>query len=189
MVTTHNPKLAERMSQMRNHGAAVSEEQRYHGPKPYILPNFNLLGFNYRMTDLQGALGVAQLEKLDEFIAERAKWAQYYREQLSGMDWLQLPCEPENGGHGWQAFVAFCDPDKAPMPRNRIMEHLQEQGVSTRPGTHAVHMLGLYKEKFGINAGDFPIARSCNNNTMAIPLHNRMTEKDYEFVVNTLHEL
>ena len=61
MVTSNNDALAERMNQMRNHGATLSEEQRHHGPKPYILPDFNLLGFNYRMTDMQGAVGLAQL--------------------------------------------------------------------------------------------------------------------------------
>ncbi|MFO7761100.1 MAG: DegT/DnrJ/EryC1/StrS family aminotransferase, partial [Desulfobia sp.] len=65
MMTTNTDELAEKMTMMRNHGASVSEEQRHHGPKPYILPEFNLLGYNYRMTDLQGAVGLAQLRKLD----------------------------------------------------------------------------------------------------------------------------
>ena len=189
MVTTHDAKLAERMNQMRNHGASISEEQRHHGPKPYILPDFNLLGFNYRMTDLQGAIGIEQLTRLDEFIKERAKWAGYYNEKLADIKWLRLPVEPEKGNHGWQSYVTYCDPEKAPAPRNKIMELLQERGIATRPGTHAVHMLGLYKEKFGIEANDFPNAQDCNNNTMAIPLHNRMTLEDYEYIVETLHAL
>lgn len=189
MVTTHDAQLAEQMNKMRNHGASISEEQRHHGAKPYILPDFNLLGFNYRMTDLQGAIGIEQLKKLDGFIAERAKWARYYNEKLADIKWLHLPAEPENGNHGWQSFVTYCDPEKAPAPRNEIMELLQERGISTRPGTHAVHMLDLYKDKFGIKAGDFPNAQGCNNNTMAIPLHNQMTEEDYEYIIKTLHEL
>ena len=188
MVTSNNTMLAERMNQMRNHGAAISEEQRHFGPKPYNLPEFNLMGFNYRMTDLQGSIGLVQLEKLDNFIRERAKWARYYREQLSDIDWLCLPDEPENGKHGWQSFVIYCNPDKSPIPRNELMEQLQVRGISTRPGTHAVHMLNLYKEKFGINASDFPNAWDCNDNTMAIPLHNRMVKENYEYIVGTLHE-
>ncbi len=146
MVTTNNHELNEKMNMMRNHGASISEEQRHHGPKPYILPDFNLLGFNYRMTDLQGAVGLVQLAKLESLIKERSQWAQWYREKLSDIDWLKLPEEPENGRHGWQSFVTYVDPDKAPRPRNEIMDYLQKQGVSTRPGTHAVHMLGLYRE-------------------------------------------
>lgn len=189
MVTTHNDELAEKMNMMRNHGASISEEQRHHGPKPYILPDFNLPGFNYRMTDLQGAVGITQLSKLDDFIDERAKWAQWYRQQLGDIDWLHLPHEPEEGRHGWQSFVTYVDPQKAPMPRNDIMEHLQKQGIATRPGTHAVHMLGLYRKKYGIRPDDFPVARDCDAHSMAIPLHNRMSEEDYVYVAEAIKEL
>jgi len=189
MVTTNNEELAVRMNQMRNHGATLSEEQRHHDPKPYILPDFNLLGFNYRMTDLQGSVGLVQLTKLDDFIDERAKWAKWYQEQLQDVDWLILPEEAEDGRHGWQSFVTYVDPDKAPLPRNEIMDRLQAQGISTRPGTHAVHMLTFYQNKFGINPDDFPGARDCNDHTMAIPLHNRMSPNDYEYVVKCLKEI
>ena len=186
MITTQNNLFSELMDQMRNHGATISEEQRHHGPKPYILPDFNLLGFNYRMTDLQGSIGIVQLEKLDSFIDERSKWANWYREKLSDIDWLRLPQEPENGKHGWQSFVTYVDPKTAPMPRNNIMEKLQDMGISTRPGTHAVHMLSIYKDKFGIKQNDYPGARDCDANTMAIPLHNQMIREDYEYIVNAL---
>ena len=189
MVTTNDDALAERMIMMRNHGASISEEQRHRGPHPYLLPDFNLLGFNYRMTDIQGAVGLVQLEKLERFISERAKWASWYREQLADLDWLRCPEEPEAGRHAWQAFVTWVEPEKAPMSRNEMMDLLQQKGVSTRPGTHAVHMLGLYRERFGLRPGDFPGARDCDANTMAIPLHNRMTEEDYGYVVETLHNI
>ena len=186
MITTQNNLFSELMDQMRSHGATISEEQRHHGPKPYILPDFNLLGFNYRMTDLQGSIGIVQLEKLDSFIDERSKWATWYREKLSDIDWLKLPQEPENGKHGWQSFVTYVDPKTAPMSRNNIMEKLQNMGISTRPGTHAVHMLSIYKDKFGIKQNDYPGARDCDANTMAIPLHNQMIREDYEYIVNAL---
>jgi len=189
MVTTANAELAERMNQLRNHGATLSEEQRHHGPRPYLLPEFNLLGFNYRMTDLQGAVGLVQLGKLDGFIDERARWAEYYCDQLAGIDWLRLPSAPAGGRHGWQAFVTYIDPAKAPMPRNDMMEILQAKGISTRPGTHAVHMLAYYRDRFGFNPEDFPGARDCNDHTMAIPLHNRMTAEDYAYVVEAIRQL
>ena len=186
MLTTQEDSLFELMDQMRNHGATISEEQRHHGAKPYILPDFNLLGFNYRMTDLQGSIGLVQLDKLDSFIDERAQWANWYREKLSDVKWLILPQEPENGRHGWQSFVTYVNPELAPLSRNEIMEKLQELGVSTRPGTHAIHMLSLYKNRFNIKPEDFPNARDCDKNTMAIPLHNRMSEEDYNYVVACL---
>lgn len=189
MVTTNDPALGELLSMLRNHGASISEEQRHHGPRPYILPEFNVLGYNYRMTDLQGAVGVVQLKKLDTFIDERQKWAQYYIDQLSELGWLQLPVYGDDYKHGWQSFVTLVDPETAPMSRNDIMERLQEVGISTRPGTHAVHMLNFYKEKYNIKPEDFPGAMKANDHSMAIPLHNRMTAEDYEYVVNALKSL
>jgi len=189
MLTTNNAELAGVADRLRNHGASISEEQRHRGPRPYLLPEFNLLGFNYRMTDLQGAIGLVQLGKLDQFIAERQRWGEYYREHLADLDWLRMPVFPANGTHAWQAFVTYVDPEDAPLERNDIMERLQARGIATRPGTHAVHMLGYYRERFGLLPTDYPGARNCNDHTMAIPLHNRMTEEDYAYVVRSLHEI
>ena len=189
MLTTNNAALADVADRLRNHGASMSEEQRHAEPKPYLLPEFNLLGFNYRMTDIQGAVGLVQLGKLDRFVEERAKWAAWYYNELGNLDWLRLPAEPEEGNHAWQSFVVRVDPDRAPLSRNAIMERLQARGISTRPGTHAVHMLGLYAEKFGFRPDDYPGARDCDANSMAIPLHNRMTAEDYSYVAEAIRDL
>ena len=189
MVTTNDSSLAETCDQLRNHGASVSEEIRHRGPKPYLLPDFNLLGFNYRMTDLQGAVGLVQLTKLDSFISEREEWARFYADRLSEIPWLRMPMFPVDGQHAWQSFVTFVDPEKAPMPRNDIMEKLQDAGISTRPGTHAVHMLGYYVDRYGFGPNDYPGARASNDHSMAIPLHNRMAAEDYEYVVSALTSL
>jgi dTDP-4-amino-4,6-dideoxygalactose transaminase len=189
MVTTQDAALAATADQLRNHGASISEEQRHKGPKPYLLAEFNLLGFNYRMTDLQGAVGLVQLAKLDRFIDERDRWASWYMEQLAGIPWLRMPQRPADGKHAWQAFVTTVDPARAPLPRNQIMEQLQQQGIATRPGTHAVHLLGYYRERFGLQPDDLPGARDCDANTMAIPLHNRMGAEDYAYVVEALRAI
>jgi perosamine synthetase len=188
-VTTNDEALAEKVNMLRNHGASIPEELRRHAARPYILPEFNLLGFNYRMTDLQASVGLVQLSKLDRFIDEREKWADFYNKEFSGLDWCLTPTIAKDYRHGWQAYVCYIDEGKAPMPRNRIMEVLQSKGISTRPGTHAVHMLGLYKQKLGFTSNDFPIARDCDRYSMAIPLHNRMTAEDFDYVVNAIKEL
>jgi perosamine synthetase len=189
MVTTRDASLAERCNILRNHGASVSEEIRHHGPKPYLLPDFNLLGFNYRMTDLQGSVGIVQLSKLDRFINERAAWADHYQKRLAGIPWLRLPVSPDGNRHGWQSYVTFVDDAMAPFPRNEIMEHLQSKGISTRPGTHAVHALGYYRDRYGFKPGDFPGAMACDTRSMAIPLHNRMSRADYDYVADALLSL
>jgi dTDP-4-amino-4,6-dideoxygalactose transaminase len=141
------------------------------------------------MTDLQGAVGLVQLRKLDRFVAERQRWAEYYGEQLADIPWLRMPQFPHDGTHAWQSFVTYVDPAVAPLARNTLMERLQERGIATRPGTHAVHMLGYYRERYGVAAADYPAARDCDAHTMAIPLHNRMTADDYAYVVRSLHEI
>lgn len=189
MITTNDDKLAELISSLRNHGASISEEQRHHGAKPYILPDFNILGYNYRMTDLQAAVGIVQLKKLDLFIDEREKWAKFYDEALKDIGWLRTPVVGSEYKHGWQSYVIYIDESKAPVSRNDMMEKLQQMGVSTRPGTHAPHMLNYYAEKYNIKPDDFPGAKDCNNYSMSIPLFNKMTNEDYEYVVHCLKSI
>ena len=189
MLTTDDSDLAEAANRLRNHGASVSEEIRHHGPKPYLLPDFDVLGFNYRMTDLQGALGLVQLGKLDRFIAERDKWARWYCDALADIAWLQMPSIPAGYGHAWQSFVTVVDEASAPAPRNDMMETLQEAGISTRPGTHAVTELGYYKERLGLQSGQFKVASRLERQTLALPLHNRMSAEDYAYVSETLHRI
>jgi len=184
MVTTADAGLAQRVNSLRNHGAEISEEVRHAAARPYILSDFNLLGFNYRMTDLQGAVGLVQLKKLDRYIDERQRWADYYRRELSGISWLRLPEVPAGYRHGWQSYVCMVK-----GVRNDIMETLLQRGVNTRPGTHAVHLLKYSRERFGLKPADFPVAREADAQSMAIPLHNRMAEDDYRHVVRALREV
>jgi perosamine synthetase len=189
MLVTNDADLAAHADVLRNHGASISEEQRYRGAQPYLLASFDELGFNYRMTDVQAAIGLVQLGKLDAFIAERDRWARFYREQLSDIAWLRQPVMPNDGTHAWQAYVAYVDPARAPLSRNEIMAELHRRGVATRPGTHAVHMLGYYRAHFGYADEDLPSSRDCERNAMAIPLHNKMTEDDYRYVVTCIRNV
>lgn len=189
MLTTHDESLAAHAAVLRNHGASISEEQRHQGPQPYLLPAFDELGFNYRMTDVQAAIGLTQLAKLDGFIDERAHWVQFYRDALADISWINLPEPPSHSRHAWQACVTIVDPERAPASRNEMMGRLHARGVATRPGTHAVHMLGYYVSRFGFRPDDHPAARYCEQNTMAIPLHNRMSEDDYAYVVQMIREV
>jgi perosamine synthetase len=189
MLTTNNDELAAHMDKLRNHGASISEEQRHHGPKPYILAAFEMVGYNYRMTDIQGAIGVVQFSKLDQFIDERAAWADYYAEGLKNIPWLKTPVIPDGYKHGWQSYVTQIDETLAPMKRNDIMEVLQQQGISTRPGTHAVHMLDIYARTFGIQPQDFPNAFKADQYSMSIPMHNRMVKEDFDYIISALNSI
>lgn len=186
MLTTNNDDIAAHLDKLRNHGASISEEQRHQGPKPYILSAFDIVGYNYRMTDLQGALGTVQIKKLDQFIDERQQWADYYFDNLKDISWLRTPEVPEGYKHGWQSYVLFIDEEKSPLKRNDMMEALQQKGIATRPGTHAVHMLGAYANTFNLRPSDFPEAYAADQYSMSIPLHNKMVKADFDYIITAL---
>ncbi len=189
MITTNDEKLGSRLKVLRNHGASISEEERHSGQKPFILSDFNELGYNYRMTDLQGAVGEVQVKKLDSLIEERNKWANFYNRELEKITWLNLPTHSKDFKHAWQSYVILVDETKSPFSRNAIMELLQEKGISTRPGTHAIHMLGYYSRKNNFSPHDFPAAQIANDYSISIPLHNNMEKDDFKYIVNTLKSL
>ncbi|MBK6861728.1 MAG: DegT/DnrJ/EryC1/StrS family aminotransferase [Saprospiraceae bacterium] len=189
MITTNNDDYAEIIKKLRNHGASISEEQRHKGPKPYILPNFDLIGYNYRMTDIQGAIGLVQLKKLLTFIETRNKWAHYYSNLLNEINWLTTPEQLTNYKHGWQSYVLLINPNNSPISRNDFMELLQSKGIATRPGTHAVHMLNFYKSKYKINENDFPNSKIADQQSVALPLHNLMTQDDFDYIINTIKNI
>ena len=189
MVTTNDPILAETIRTMRNHGATISEEQRHRGDFPYLLPEFDTLGFNYRMTDMQGAIGIVQLGRLDGLLAERRGWAAFYSEALEDLDWLRVPSVPDNSVHAGQSYVTVVDAASSPYSPNEIMRRLHEVGVATRPGTHAVHELGFYQHLLSGRSAVCPVASASAAYSMAIPLHNGMVEADFAYVVRQLHDV
>ena len=189
MITTDDEHLYELLKMLRNHGATISEERRHLSPKPYDLPDFDNCGFNYRMTDLQGAVGLVQMKKLDEMLSERQVRAANYIETLSELTWLRMPMVPEYFYHSWQSFVTYLESEKSSISRNEVMSGLHERGVATRPGTHALHILGYYKKAFDFSPSDFPNSLASAQNSMAIPLHNQMSSEDYEYVIQAINSL
>ncbi len=188
MVTTSDDALAEGLRSRRDHGASISDEMRHTGGEPWLLPDFDVLGFNYRMTDLQGALGQVQLTRLDALLAERRRWAEWYSKELAGISWLRMPSAPDGFDHSWQSYVTVVEP-WAPKERNVVMKLLHEAGIATRPGTHAVPALGWYRSNFGTSADMFPVAVDLEARSMSIPLHNHMGEDDFGRVVDALGKI
>jgi len=183
MVTTDDSALAGRVRSLRNHGAVTATSAAV---GPATMPDIDSLGFNYRMTDLQAAIGLVQLEKLDGFIDERARWARWYVDQLADIQWLTTPTVSNGYRHAWQAFVTVVDETAAPVKRDDLMQRLASRGIATRPGTHALCELSYYRENFGVQRSRYPVAARLHYQSMAIPLHNRMCEADFQYVVDNL---
>lgn len=184
MVTTEDDGLAKKVGSLRNHGATGP------GPlqdptRPYHMGTFNMLGYNLRLSDIQAAVGVAQMAKLDRLLAERQKLVSRYRELLGGVEEIALPAVPAKCGHTYQSFVLRVLKGGRER-RNAVMNHLQKEGIQTRPGTHAVHRLGYYADKYGLKPGDFPVAAEAEDTTITLPLFPGMTEADLKRVADGL---
>lgn len=194
MLITRDPDLAASVRSLRDHGASVSDLARHQGARSFRLPDFDMVGYNYRMTDLQGALGVAQIARLEAILAERTRLARRYDEALNGFAWLRTPRPPAAGRHGYQAYVCLYAPERPTAAnverlhagRNALMSRLEEQGIATRPGTHAVHLLGVYRRKYGLEPSGLPGAYLADRLSLALPLFAGLTDPQQDFVVEQL---
>lgn len=186
MVITARPELASTLEALRSHGATTSDLAR-HRLGSFALPEFNLLGFNYRMTDLQGALGVAQLAKLDWILERRLQLAHRYDAALSEVPYLATPYVPRGRNHTYQSYVLFVD-ESSPLSRDELALRLQRRGIATRQGTHAVPWLGFYRQKYGHAPEDFPRAWAADRRTLALPLYPAMTEEEQDRVITGILE-
>ena len=145
------------------------------------------LGFNYRLDDLSCALGLAQLERLDELLAERARIAALYSERLGSLEGLALPC-PEEGGdrRSWFVYVVQLPPD---VERDAAVETLRERGVDSKPYLPAIHLLSFYRERFGHREGEFPVCEEVARRSLALPFFPELTDGQVERVVATLRDV
>jgi perosamine synthetase len=145
------------------------------------------LGFNYRLTDLQCALGLAQLERLDGMLAARARVASWYRSALGGIEGLQLPCEDEGGDvRGWFVFVVQLPRG---MDRDSAIVGLRERGVQSKPYLPAIHLMSFYRERFGHRPGEFPVCEDVAARSVALPFFPAMTEGQVARVAEALTQV
>ncbi|MBL8890180.1 MAG: DegT/DnrJ/EryC1/StrS family aminotransferase [Planctomycetaceae bacterium] len=191
MITTHSDELAEKLRRLRDHGAALSDLQRHLGARPYLLSDHPDAGYNQRMTDIQGALGSAQMDRAAEIVNERQRLATRYNEAFANLAWLQTPTVPSGYEHGYQSYPCWFIPEpiskhsisKVREQRNQWMDQLQQHGISTRPATHAVHMLGYYRDKYELQPADFPHAWAANDCSISLPLFHGMTTAEQDYVI------
>jgi perosamine synthetase len=191
MITTNSDSLAERLRRLRDHGAAMSDLQRHQGARPYLLADHPDAGYNQRMTDLQAALGSAQMERAAAIIAERQRLAAVYDAAFANLTWLKTPVHLDGFEHGYQSYPCLFQTEpitqesvaRINQARNDWMDRLQQVGISTRPATHAVHMLTFYRDKYALKPADFPNAYAANDCSISLPLFHGMTEAEQSFVI------
>ncbi|HOV21575.1 MAG TPA: DegT/DnrJ/EryC1/StrS family aminotransferase, partial [bacterium] len=176
IITTNNDELDDKLRKLRNHGMEYYENKN----------DFVSVGFNSRMTEMQAAIGIVQMYKIDEIISKRQKLAQLYTELLSKVSWIKTPQTINGANHIYQSYVILL---KTGINRDRLIDKLRELGIETNIGTYAIHQTKYYRNKYGFNANDFPNARIAFEQSMALPLYPKMTEDDLIHISQKLIEV
>jgi perosamine synthetase len=177
MVTMADADMKERIDSERNQGRAPNMDWLDH----------DRLGFNYRLSDIACALGLAQLERLDSLLAGRARVASLYRTVLDGIEGLQLPCrEVGRIVRGWFVYVVQLPTG---FDRDGVVRSLADRGVPSKPYFPAVHLVSYYRERFGHREGEFPVCEDVAARSIALPFFPEMTEGQVEQVADCLRDV
>jgi len=201
MLITKDPEISQKARSLRDHGASKSDLQRHKEKGGSLLPDFAIKGYNYRMTDLQGALGVSQMKKVKDILQGRANIAQRYMQKLKNISGLIPPIVKPGYTHAYQSFVclfakdhdladiSFEEINKLNIQRNVFMRKLEKLGISVRQGTHAVHTLSYYKEKHRLRDKDFIRSFAADRLSVTLPLYATMTDEEFDYVIKNISEL
>lgn len=147
------------------------------------------LGYNYRLSDINCALGIAQLDRIGEILAKREKVAHWYSERLKGIEGLSVPCSSPSAKRSWFVYVPLLAERYSAEDRNGILGGLSRRGIGCRNYFAPIHLLRFYKEEFGYREGDFPVTESVAARTIALPFYNNLQQVQVEHVVDALREL
>ncbi|MCA9540887.1 MAG: DegT/DnrJ/EryC1/StrS aminotransferase family protein [Myxococcales bacterium] len=194
MVLARDPRQIEHLRVLRDHGASKSDHTRHGAGDAFLLSPFSEIGFNYRMTDFQGALGCTQMDKAPLVLEKRIALAQRYDKLLADLAWLRPPSAPAGATHSYQSYVCLFAPERPTLDalpdlngaRDALMRFAEAQGVATRQGTHAVHGLTAYRTRFGYAPADLPNAWLAEHLSITLPLYPQMTHAEQDYVVEVL---
>jgi perosamine synthetase len=173
MITTSDDALADRIRLLRSHGG-VREENRF---------TFEAAGFNYRMSDILAAVGVAQMRKLPAFLEARRRVAGWYAAALADVASVRLPTVPAGSEHTYHSDVVLLDED---LDRDQTIRRLRDDQIETTLGTYALHVQPYFSRSYGYRPGDRPRSRRAFDSSLALPLYGAMTEGDVARVADRL---
>jgi perosamine synthetase len=174
MITMGDAGMKERIDSERNQGRAPDMDWLDH----------DRLGFNYRLSDIACALGIAQLARMDDLLAARSRVAGWYREALAGLEGVDLPCRDAGGNvRGWFVFVVQVPEG---VDRDGVVRSLRERGIQSKPYLPAIHLMSWYRETFGHREGEFPVCEAVAARSLALPFFPEMTEGQVSRVAEEL---
>ena len=185
MITTSDAETAEKLKMLRHQGMSVSDLAR-HKSRKIIFEQYPVVGYNFRMTDIQAALGIAQLGRLEGLLAARSALAERYTRAFGAVPYLITPYVPDYSGHSFQSYVLRLEPG-CPVSRDKLMQELLDRGIATRRGIMCAHQEPCYA-----NLGrrtDLRHSEKAVRDTLVIPLYPGMTGTEQDYVIDNIIEL
>ena len=184
LIVTDDDAFAARLRMLRHQGMSLSDFQR-HGMLPTVFESYPEVGYNYRMTDIQAAVGVAQIDRLDNILARRRRIAERYRAHLRNHPLLRAPDEPDGLSTNWQSFMVSVRGPDADMRRNHVMDALHARGVPTRRGVMASHLEPPYRPLGAV----LPRTEEAAATTLQLPMHPALTDAQADYVLSAIDEV
>ncbi|MCP4215612.1 MAG: UDP-4-amino-4,6-dideoxy-N-acetyl-beta-L-altrosamine transaminase [bacterium] len=191
-ITTNSKNLYDMLIKLRTHGITkepsklLNTEPDFVGPWYYEMHD---LGFNYRMTDMQAALGCSQMKKIDTFAARRREIVDTYNAAFKNENWLTTPYERDGLSSAFHLYVLKIDFQTIGKTRTRVMEELKAKGIGTQVHYIPVHLQPYYRNNFGFKPGDFPEAEHYYSQCLSIPLYAKMSDEDVNRVIEAVKDL
>jgi len=173
MISTNDAELAEKVKLLRSHG----------GVKIGNWYQYEAAGFNYRLSDVLSAMGVAQMEKLPRLIARKRELAQALSHRLSDIPGIRTPAEPKWGGHIYQSYVILVDVN---LDRDKIVDAMKVRGIETTLGTYALHDQPFFQREYGYKSGQLPNSHVAFKQSITLPLYPQMSEADLNLIADNL---
>jgi dTDP-4-amino-4,6-dideoxygalactose transaminase len=185
MITTTDASLADRLRKLRQHAMSVSDVAR-HSAKKVTAETYDEIGYNFRMTDIQAAIGIVQLDRLPEFLQKRRYLASRYDKTLGSLPWLKTPFVPLNCSHNYQSYMIRLV-GAAAGKRDAIMQELLEKNISTRRAIMAIHRELPYRSQQWDTC--LPQTNLVTDTALILPLFHQMTEADQSYIIEALYSV
>ena len=183
MITADNAEFASRLRRFRHHGMSISDIERHKSNK-IIIESYPEIGYNYRMTDIQAAMGLAQLKKLPFILKKRREIAAQYNEKLKDIKCIRVPFFPDHVNHNYQSYwIELLN--SAPVSRDIFMKKLLQRGIATRRGIMAIHKESCYNT-YNVK---LPNTERIASNTVILPLYPSMTDEEVQYVINGIYDI
>tara|TARA_Y100000310_G_C20636514_1_gene791461 strand:+ start:356 stop:1519 length:1164 start_codon:yes stop_codon:yes gene_type:complete len=187
-VFTNDPAIGEKVKCLRTHGMIKNTDLLGNNDATWYY-EIGEVGYNYRITDFQCALGSSQLKKLDKFLHKRRGIAKKYDELFSNIDTLKIPKVTDSIGHAYHLYPLQIDFDKLTITKEEIFNKMKASGINLQVHYIPVHLQPFYQQKFGFKTGDFPISESFYRNEVSLPIYPELSTEDVSFVVNNIMEI